>query len=497
MSNLVSRLKALDFTSQPVVQAFGISGVATLPLQVQARVLNPPSIEYADSATVKPRVGVWSIKNQRFADARPLLAFAVINFAPLAAPEQVEAYMHSLLRCFKQHGMECVDALPDITCGAEAATQEEVEHLFRTASAACSRTYDAHPQIVFCFLPDAEGSQLYNRIKRASHLALGLQSQVLKAKHLAKAEQHVMLHLALKVNVKLGGLNQLLLPNQLPKMDKLTMILGADVAHPGASGSTCGTSQSVAAVVGCLDLASARYAEEFSFQRERVEEIQELKGMVHRLLLRFKAGNEGALPARILLYRDGVGESQFEQVLRSELPQIREACQSAAAGDAHYQPAVTFVVVQKRHHTRLFPRSSKDADSSGNVQAGTCVDTSICHPTRFDFYLCSHAGIRGTSRPAHYLVLWDEIGFSATQLHALTYRLCYSYNRCLRSVSLVPPVYYAHLVAAMAACYQRPAAQAAAPSDSSSAEAAPAPAACARASQPSPTLHPNLRGPIA
>lgn len=26
--------------------------------------------------------------------------------------------------------------------------------------------------------------------------------------------------------------------------------------------------------------------------------------------------------------------------------------------------------------------------------AGTVVDQKICHPTEFDFYLCSHAGIQ-------------------------------------------------------------------------------------------------------
>jgi hypothetical protein len=28
------------------------------------------------------------------------------------------------------------------------------------------------------------------------------------------------------------------------------------------------------------------------------------------------------------------------------------------------------------------------------IETGTVVDSKICHPTEFDFYLCSHAGIQ-------------------------------------------------------------------------------------------------------
>ena len=50
------------------------------------------------------------------------------------------------------------------------------------------------------------------------------------------------------------------------------------------------------------------------------------------------------------------------------------------------------------------------------------MDRDICHPTEFDFYLNSHAGIQGTNRPCHYHVLLDEIKFGATELQLLTYR---------------------------------------------------------------------------
>ena len=71
----------------------------------------------------------------------------------------------------------------------------------------------------------------------------------------------------------------------------------------------------------------------------------------------------------------------------------------------------------------------------------------ITHPTEFDFYLCSHQGIQGTSRPSHYHVLWDDNHFDADELQQLTFQLCHTYVRCTRSVSIPAPAYYAHLVA--------------------------------------------------
>ncbi|XP_056687500.1 protein argonaute 10-like isoform X1 [Spinacia oleracea] len=134
----------------------------------------------------------------------------------------------------------------------------------------------------------------------------------------------------------------------------------------------------------------------------------------------------GQKPLRIIFYRDGVSDGQFYHVLLYELDAIRKACASLEPG---YQPPVTFVVVQKRNHTRLFPNNHNDkrsTDKSGNILPGTVADTKICHPTDFDFFLCSHAGIQGTSRPAHYHVLWDDNKFSADEIQSLTNNLCYT-----------------------------------------------------------------------
>ncbi|KAH7980007.1 hypothetical protein HPB49_012573 [Dermacentor silvarum] len=62
----------------------------------------------------------------------------------------------------------------------------------------------------------------------------------------------------------------------------------------------------------------------------------------------------------------------------------------------------------------------------------------------------SRGCLQGTSRPAHYYIVWDDSNFTADELQKLSYYLCHTYARCARSVSIPAPVYYAHLAASRA-----------------------------------------------
>ena len=131
-------------------------------------------------------------------------------------------------------------------------------------------------------------------------------------------------------------------------------------------------------------------------------------------------------PKRIIFYRDGVSEGQFKQVLDEELPLVKglsgPLCvdvyyllirsSSAACEEVGISPNITVIIVGKRHHVRFFPATTDVKERDKNCPAGTVVDTDVVHPTEFDFYLQSHAGILGTSRPAHYSVLYDDNGFT-------------------------------------------------------------------------------------
>lgn len=47
------------------------------------------------------------------------------------------------------------------------------------------------------------------------------------------------------------------------------------------------------------------------------------------------------------------------------------------------------------------------------------VDTAVVSPFLFDWYQQAHAGLIGTARPTHYIVLLDENGYKSDELQKL------------------------------------------------------------------------------
>jgi eukaryotic translation initiation factor 2C len=283
------------------------------------------------------------------------------------------------------------------------------------------------PQFVLCILP-TDDSVLYGEIKRCTDTVIGLPSQCMLMKHIRRPSKQYCANLALKINVKLGGVNSSLGRQLAFITDKPTIVFGADVTHPGIGEAG---KPSIAAVVASMDIKMSRYATAVRVQAPRKEIIDDLKDMAKSLIEQFR-DSARVLPYRILFYRDGLFEGQFAQVLQFELSALRAACREI---DPNYTPTITFVLVQKRHHTRLFVAQPQDADLSGNIPAGTVVDTAICHPGQFDFFLCSHGGIQGTSRPTHYHVVYDDHQFKPDEFQSLCVR---GHSRLLCSLGCLP-----------------------------------------------------------
>ncbi|EME38877.1 hypothetical protein DOTSEDRAFT_92165 [Dothistroma septosporum NZE10] len=273
-------------------------------------------------------------------------------------------------------------------------------------------------------------------------------------------------NLALKFNAKLRGQNH--------KLDKsffeylchgqsATMVVGADVTHPGPS--SVDYCPSIAAVVASTDSGACKYSGSIRLQASREEIITDLQGMMtERLKVWYFAGDRRTLPPHILYYRDGVSESQFGAVKEQELTAIKSACAKAGASaqSENYTPKITVVICTKRHQTRFYPTSlnpGKEFDSkTGNPLPGMVVDDrAIRLPHYFDFYLQGHKALQGTARPCHYFVIENGIGYNPDQLQAVTYGLSWVYATSLTPISLAAPAYYADRLCERGRAYLRPA----------------------------------------
>jgi hypothetical protein len=407
-------------------------------VKVQGRVLQPPVIHYGSNSqepSIQPFLGAWNMKGKRVETGAVVKSWSVLVVSNRINTNEVQNFIEELVRTCIDTGMVFEAKNPPII-----VSTPNLEDSLRNAAKSADQKFHARAQFILVVLPTTE-SAVYGQIKRVGDTELGIPTQCMQAKHTRTPNKQYCANLSLKINLKLGGTNltlgnQLLLINEQP-----TIVFGADVTHPGIGEDG---KPSIAAVVASMDRAVSRYAANVRVQGSRQEIIDDLKSMVKEHLQNFRVST-GFIPTRIIFYRDGVGEGQFAQVTQSEVKAIKDACHELSPT---YNPALIFTLVQKRHHTRFLCVNPSDADRSGNVPAGTVVDTpTLINPSLWEFYLCSHAGLQGSSRPARYVVVHDDLKLNNDDLQVFTHALCHTFARCTRSVSIATPAYYAHLVA--------------------------------------------------
>uniref|UniRef100_A0A146M025 Protein argonaute-2 n=2 Tax=Lygus hesperus TaxID=30085 RepID=A0A146M025_LYGHE len=429
------RQKILDsmvnvrFEADPHIQEFGLT-VSKEFKKVEARILNAPSVYYSNKRPIPVNKGVWM--SSSFIRPGTLSNWVIYNCERRTRPNELDNLERELIKIGGTLGMSVNKAK---IMNLRNDNVREVEKDF--ASFQRDKV-----QLLFVILPD-RGYVTYAKIKSIAEIQVGVLTQCLKYITITRRlNPATVTNILLKVNAKINGINHNIVPEFWPTfLQRPVMVVGADVTHPSPDQQDI---PSVAAVAASHDASAFHYNMKWRLQQPREEMIQDLENIMKEQLMFFyrKAGYK---PEHILFYRDGVSEGQFKKVLDIELQAIRRACKSI--GD-NYEPPITFLVVQKRHHTRFFPTNPRDADGKNqNVPAGTIVDTEIVHPTEFDFYLVSHASIQGTSRPTKYHVLWDDAKMPEQLLEEITYYLCHLFTRCTRSVSYPAPTYYAHLAA--------------------------------------------------
>ena len=313
-------------------------------------------------------------------------------------------------------------------------------------------------RLVFCILP-TEHKDVYNAIKRAGDLkrGAGVHTICVVGSKFAKDNPQYYANVAMKFNIKLGGINQMVDGRGLHVISEdKTMVVGLDVTHP--SPGSCKIAPIIAGIVASTDKWLNQFPGMLRIQNTPKDEMCTELGELLKSRLRVWKKGHSNFPENILVYRDGVSEGQYDLVLQHELTQMRAACAESypAPETKKGLPRITIIIVGKRHHTRFFPLSADQASKSSNPKNGTVVDRGVTEARNWHFYLQAHNALQGTARPAHYFVIWDEI-FSimkpkppfknmADVVEDLTHNMCYLFPRATKAVSICPPAYLADLI---------------------------------------------------
>ncbi|KRZ00352.1 putative protein tag-76, partial [Trichinella zimbabwensis] len=391
-----------------------------------------------------PKDGAWNSNEFKFFESAYCESFGFVSFLPPNTVSMLQEFCQQIVRTCRSTGIQMPDRP---TFFEQAGKNDSVEMVLKRIADKCDKN-SMRCNLVFVALFSPEQ---YAEVKFCGDITFGLITQCLLMRTIndvaVKKSYSTMLNIAMKINMKIGGINAKLLKDEV--LDNYlyknnTLVIGVDVVHPSAVETNL---PSIAAVVGNVDISATKFHASVKIQPAQQELIT---GFVDQFLERLVEYFDlnGATPKHIIVFRDGVSQGQFMQVLEEELLALRRACKSFVS---NYEPLITFIVVQKRHHVRFFCCDEFAARGRGrNIPAGTVIDRVVTSPDEYDFFLCSHHGIQGTSRPTRYYVLRDESNMDANTMQSITYYLCHLYGRCTRSVSIPAPVYFADLVCARA-----------------------------------------------
>ena len=146
-------------------------------------------------------------------------------------------------------------------------------------------------------------------------------------------------------------------------------------------------------------------------------------------------------PAKILFYRDGVGDTMMDLVTKYELTKIKDMLTDKFGKSC---PKITFVIVTKRISDKSL--SICPDGSVANPPSGTILSSGIIKKD-MEFFMVAQNVTEGTATPTRYQVLLNECGYSNDDLHQITFFQAFNYYGWSGAVKVPAVCQYAHKLA--------------------------------------------------
>ncbi|KAI0721640.1 Piwi domain-containing protein [Cerioporus squamosus] len=424
--------------------------VRETPIEINGELIEPPPIMYGpprgsnnpDVLNVPFKAGAWNVVNRRFWKPERLANWGVAVFDRV--PEQtVQRFVTTLVTNLQKLGMTVMNPHPPIRPGNPSNPEATLQELYDIMASQQLGQPFGRPHLILVMLP-ANAADCRRAVKHWGDIKTAISTQCVRSGKWERCNDQYCNNVALKINSRLGGVNSAI-RSPFNDLLKEAMVIGQPAApiahtqcrrrHPGPGSQN---RPSVVGMVATVDPDVNIMTSAAGVQEPRKEIMGKLDVMIVNALSDWRGWrsqniqgySQNPLPPKyILFYRDGVSEGEFSQVAQHEIPLIKEGFRKSNLPEQLW-PRILFIVVGK---------SERDGDKSGNCPAGLLVDKHITNPNYQDFYLQSHAGLLGTSRPSHYVILENQTHLDKQAVQTLTFHLCHTYASATRSVSIPAP----------------------------------------------------------
>jgi aubergine-like protein len=158
------------------------------------------------------------------------------------------------------------------------------------------------------------------------------------------------------------------------------------------------------------------------------------------------------VPETVIVYRDGVSDSQMKALLEMEAKAFLRAFREFEERSGITRKiALIYVCVNKKIGAKFY--ISGDNLQRGGVRnppQGTIISKTVT--TGKDFFMISQKTTQGSATPTHYHVIHNDLETENAErneqimkdIQVLSYKLCFMYYNWVGAIKIPAPIQYAH-----------------------------------------------------
>ena len=285
----VAGLRELGFMHghniSPVLGVFGVS-IGNDMAVVPARILTPPRIRYGKGDQSVDDRASWNLKNVVFAEGAKLGPWTVLvlkdgnrhdEFGDAQDP-QLRNIIDGFTSMCRSCGISVIQT-PPLIAVAELPRKDPQDPVRSQAVKVIRSTLMAtrqKPAFLLVILSNGD-KHIYAGLKHLCDVYLDVPNVCVQSAKIRKERGQLQYYanVALKVNMKLGGVNHAVEETSISKLRQPpAMLVGMDVTHPGPS--TVKGTPSIAAVVASVDLRFSQYPVSMRIQESKKEVCRHL-----------------------------------------------------------------------------------------------------------------------------------------------------------------------------------------------------------------------------